>query len=44
MPMCTLAPQEVYEGADGYWSFIKDPMLRDQYGEQLRARLVDLQT
>ena len=44
MPMRSLPLQEVYEGADGYWSSVEDPMLRDRYGEQLRARLADLQT
>ena len=35
--------QEVFEGADDYWSSIEDPVLRDRYGKQLRARLADLQ-
>ena len=36
--------QEVYEGADGYWSSVEDPVLRDRFGAQLKARLADLRS
>ena len=39
-----LRVQEVYEGADGYRSSIEDTLLRDRYGQQLRARLANMQT
>ena len=42
-PLPGFRAQEVYEGADGYWSSIEDPVLRDRFGKQLRERLADLQ-